>query len=75
MAGGRRGGEESDRLAIESKKGGEFYSRRCVVTMLIEMFDPYRGCVYHPCYSSSGMSLLIVKLFEALVGRVGESYA
>ena len=34
--------------SAEGKKGGEFYTPRCVVKVLIEMLEPYRGRVYDP---------------------------
>ena len=39
----------------EGKKGGEFYTPRCVVKLLVEMLEPYNGRVYDPCCGSSGM--------------------
>ena len=33
----------------EGKKGGEFYTPRCVVRLLVEMLEPYSGRVYDPC--------------------------
>lgn len=39
----------------EGKKGGEFYTPRCVVKLLVEMIEPYKGRVYDPCCGSSGM--------------------
>jgi type I restriction enzyme M protein len=39
----------------EGKKGGEFYTPRCVVKLLVEMLEPYKGRVYDPCCGSSGM--------------------
>jgi type I restriction enzyme M protein len=32
--------------SAEGKKGGEFYTPRCVVKLLVEMLEPYRGRVY-----------------------------
>ena len=40
--------------SAEGKKGGEFYTPRCVVKVLVEMLEPYRGRVYDPCCGSSG---------------------
>ena len=34
---------------------GEFYTPRCVVKLLVEMLQPYRGYVYDPCCGSGGM--------------------
>jgi len=39
--------------AAEYKKGGEFYTPRCVVKLLVEMLEPYRGRVYDPCCGSA----------------------
>ena len=39
----------------EGKRGGEFYTPRCVVKLLVEMLEPYNGRVYDPCCGSSGM--------------------
>ncbi len=39
----------------EGKKGGEFYTPRCVVRLLVEMIEPYHGRVYDPCCGSTGM--------------------
>lgn len=41
--------------SAEGKKGGEFYTPRCVVMLLVEMIEPYKGRVYDPCCGSSGM--------------------
>ena len=41
--------------SAEGKKGGEFYTPRCVVKLLVEMIEPYRGRVYDPCCGSGGM--------------------
>ncbi|MGH2683918.1 MAG: type I restriction-modification system subunit M [Actinomycetota bacterium] len=39
----------------EGKKGGEFYTPRGVVRLLVEMIEPYKGRVFDPCCGSSGM--------------------
>ena len=39
----------------EGKKGGEFYTPRSVVRLLVEMIEPYAGRVYDPCCGSSGI--------------------
>jgi type I restriction enzyme M protein len=41
--------------SAEGKKGGEFYTPRCVVRLLVEMIEPFKGRVYDPCCGSSGM--------------------
>ena len=49
----------------EGKKGGEFYTPRCVVRLLVEMIEPYQGRVYDPCCGSSGMFVQSVDFIEA----------
>lgn len=39
----------------EGKKGGEFYTPRVVVQLLVAMLEPYRGRVFDPCCGSGGM--------------------
>ena len=36
----------------EGRKGGEFYTPRSVVRLLVEMLEPYQGRVYDPCCGS-----------------------
>jgi len=51
--------------SAEGKKGGEFYTPRCVVTLLVEMLEPYRGRVYDPCCGSSGMFVQSMEFIRA----------
>ena len=51
--------------SAEGKKGGELYTPRCVVKLLVEMLDPYRGRVYDPCCGSSGMFVQSVEFIRA----------
>ena len=54
------------RFAIaEGKKGGEFYTPRCVVKLLVEMLEPYQGRVYDPCCGSSGMFVQSIEFIHA----------
>ena len=51
--------------SAEGKKGGEFYTPRCVVKLLVEMLEPYKGRVYDPCCGSSGMFVQSVAFIDA----------
>ena len=51
--------------SAEGKKGGEFYTPHCVVRLLVEMLEPYRGRVYDPCCGSSGMFVQSVEFIRA----------
>ncbi|HZL34883.1 MAG TPA: class I SAM-dependent DNA methyltransferase [Tepidisphaeraceae bacterium] len=48
----------------EGKLGGEFYTPRCIVRLLVEMLEPYDGRVYDPCCGSGGMFVQSEKFVE-----------
>lgn len=56
----------------EGKKGGEFYTPRCVVKLLVEMIEPYKGRVYDPCCGSSGMFVQSEEFIAAHGGKLGD---
>ena len=58
--------------SAEGKKGGQFYTARCVVKLLVEMIEPYKGRVYDPCCGSGGMFVSSEKFVEAHGGRIGD---
>ena len=49
----------------EGKRGGEFYTPRCIVRLLVEMIEPFQGRVYDPCCGSSGMFVQSVEFIRA----------
>ena len=49
----------------EGRKGGEFYTPRSVVRLLVEMLEPYQGRVYDPCCGSSDMFVQSVDFIRA----------
>jgi type I restriction enzyme M protein len=56
----------------EGKRGGEFYTPRSVVRVLVEMLQPYQGRVYDPCCGSGGMFVQSEKFVEDHQGRIGD---
>lgn len=56
----------------EGKRGGEFYTPRSVVRVMVEMLEPYKGRVYDPCCGSGGMFVQSEKFVEAHGGRIGD---
>jgi type I restriction enzyme M protein len=58
--------------SAEGKQGGEFYTPRCVVKLLVEMLEPYHGQVYDPCCGSSGMFVQSVELIRAHAHNKGK---
>jgi type I restriction enzyme M protein len=53
----------------EGKRGGEFYTPRSVVRVMIE---PYEGRVYDPCCGSGGMFVQSEKFALEHEGRIGD---
>jgi type I restriction enzyme M protein len=58
--------------SAEGKKGGEFYTPRCVVKLLVEMLEPFKGRVYDPCCGSSGMFVQSEEFIVAHGGKLGD---
>ncbi len=58
--------------AAEGKGGGEFYTPRCVVNLLVRMIEPYKGRVYDPCCGSGGMFVQSERFVEEHGGRLGD---
>ncbi len=58
--------------SAEGKKGGQFYTPRCVVRVLVEVLAPYQGRIYDPCCGSGGMFVQSEKFIEEHGGRVGD---
>jgi len=56
----------------EGKKGGQFYTPRCIVKLLVEMLEPYKGRIFDPCCGSGGMFVQSEKFVEAHGGRIGD---
>lgn len=56
----------------EGKRGGEFYTPRSVVRVLVEMLEPYSGRVYDPCCGSGGMFVQSEKFVTEHGGRIGD---
>lgn len=52
-----------------TKEDGEFYTPACVVRLIAEMIEPYRGVVYDPCCGSGGMFVQSHKFVERHQGN------
>ena len=55
--------------ASEGKLGGEFYTPKCVVQLIAEMIEPYKGKIYDPCCGSGGMFVQSLKFVESHHGN------
>lgn len=58
--------------SAEGKKGGQFYTPRWVVRLLVEMIEPYEGRVYDPCCGSGGMFVQSEEFILRHGGRIGD---
>jgi len=56
----------------EGKKGGQFYTPRSVVELLVEMLEPYQGRVFDPCCGSGGMFVQSEKFVTEHQGRAND---
>jgi len=56
----------------EGKKGGQFYTPRSVVELLVEMLEPFEGRVYDPCCGSGGMFVHSEKFVTEHQGRIND---
>lgn len=56
----------------EGKRGGEFYTPRSVVRVMVEMLEPFKGRVYDPCCGSGGMFVQSEKFAEQHGARLGD---
>lgn len=50
--------------ANEGKGGGEFYTPKSIVTLMVDMIEPYKGYVYDPACGSGGMFVQSLKFVE-----------
>ena len=56
----------------EGKKGGQYYTPKSIVTLIVEMLEPYQGRVYDPCCGSGGFFVQSEKFVEEHGGRIGQ---
>ena len=56
----------------EGKKGGQFYTPRSVVELLVEMLEPYKGRVFDPCCGSGGMFVQSEKFVDEHKGKIND---
>lgn len=56
----------------EGKKGGQFYTPKSIVRLMVEMIEPYKGRVYDPCCGSGGMFIMSERFIESHQGKVDD---
>ena len=56
----------------EGKKGGQYYTPKSIVSLIVEMLQPYQGRVYDPCCGSGGFFVQSERFVEEHGGRIGQ---
>ncbi len=56
----------------EGKKGGQFYTPKSIVRLLVEMVEPYKGRVYDPACGSGGMFIMSEKFVQEHQGKIDD---
>ncbi len=54
------------------KRGGEFYTPKSIVSLIVEMLEPFQGRVYDPCCGSGGFFVQSERFVEEHGGRIGQ---
>jgi type I restriction enzyme M protein len=54
----------------EGKKGGQFYTPKSIVKLMVEMIEPYKGRVYDPACGSGGMFVMSEKFVQEHSGNI-----
>lgn len=60
-------------FALQEGKGkGEFYTPKCIVNLIAELIEPYKGKIYDPCCGSGGMFVQSMKFVQSHNGNSRE---
>ncbi len=54
----------------EGKKGGQFYTPKAIVKLMVEMIEPYKGRVFDPACGSGGMFVMSEKFVKSHQGKI-----
>ena len=54
----------------EGKQGGQFYTPKSIVSLLVNMLEPYKGRVFDPCCGSGGMFVQSARFVENHSGNI-----
>ncbi len=56
----------------EGKKGGQFYTPKSVVELLVACLEPYKGRVFDPCCGSGGMFVQSEAFVQSHQGKIDD---
>lgn len=54
------------------KRGGEFYTPKSIVSLIVEMLEPFEGRVYDPCCGSGGFFVQSERFVLEHGGKIGQ---
>ena len=57
----------------EGKKGGQYYTPKSIVTLIVEMLQPFKGRVYDPAMGSGGFFVQSEEFVERHAGQINSS--
>jgi len=57
----------------EGKKGGQYYTPKSIVTLIVEMLQPFQGRVYDPAMGSGGFFVQSEEFVERHAGQINNS--
>ena len=56
----------------EGKQGGQYFTPKAIVTLIVEMLEPYQGRVYDPACGSGGFFVQSERFIEEHGGKLGQ---
>ena len=56
----------------EGKKGGQYYTPKSIVTLIVEMLQPFKGRVYDPAMGSGGFFVQSEEFIELHGGKINK---
>lgn len=56
----------------EGKKGGQYYTPKSIVSLIVRMLQPFKGRVYDPAMGSGGFFVQSEEFIEEFGGRLGQ---
>lgn len=56
----------------EGKKGGQFYTPKSIVSLIVQMLEPFKGRVYDPAMGSGGFFVQSENFITAHEGKMGD---
>jgi type I restriction enzyme M protein len=57
---------------LKENRGGQFYTPKSIVQLLVQMLEPYQGRVFDPCCGSGGMFVQSEKFIEVHQGNIND---